>query len=548
MEIEQTNEEESPVSEQQPSSEESPIVEPSQESLVSFEEPFFEEDDDPPDEGNVVHLCPYRAFCSQSTIVDESEEFPEPVDPEQRLVDVEEPERKRSFEQFYLAECHKYGVTPLNYMRKIFEQVDQNAVESVEIDLNRFGCSNLQVQIILDCLAQACPDRLHRIVLDDNQLMNVPLAVSLANLLQETQKICVLSLVHCHLNDDEVVFTLAEALPTSSVQWLNLSRCQLSDRAGVALFRALTLSDCIRTVDVSWNRLEHSSGVAAGRFLAENTAVLELNLEGNHLYLENECIVPFLEQLAQNVTLKKLNLAWNALRGVLFAEKLRRAIIKSGLEVINLEMNYLRSVEAENLLTVFRKCELLKEIYLGGNFFSVDELKDLVKAFGENPNMKILSLGTYQFVDKVTGRLSKRFMKRDPSKLIIFQGILLANPPRPVDFPEMLLDRCRYLGFKPKKKKRKRDLGHLMLQFQLLEDPLLSRDDFKLNLKKFRLKLDKSLLQTLMETFADRKLVDTATMAAKYLEKYPTEPPPEKKKKARKGKKANGKKANRKKK
>ncbi|XP_058812989.1 leucine-rich repeat-containing protein 74A-like [Topomyia yanbarensis] len=505
-------------------------------------------DGDPLDEGNTVHLCPYRAFCSKSTIVDESEEFPEPVGPLQHLVDVEQPKPKRSFAQLYLAECRKYGITPLTYIREIFEQVDAKTAESVEIDLNRFGCSNLKTQIILDCLAQACPDRLKLIKLDHNLLMNLPLAVSLSNLLQETQKISELSLAHCRLSDDEVALTLAEALSTSSVQRLNLTRCQLSDRAGVALFRALTLSDCIQRVDVSWNRLEHSSGVAAGLFLSGNSAVQELNLEGNYLYLEKQCIVPFMQELAKNVTLKKLNLAWNALGGKFFAETIYKAFVKTGLEVVNLEMNCLRSIEMENLLRVLRKSDLLKEIYLGGNFFTVDELKELVTTFGENPNMKILSLGKYQFVNRVTNRLSKRIMTQDPSKTITYQGVLLPKLPLKVDIPEMLLDRCRFLGLKPKKKKLKRNLGHLMLQFQLLEKPSLPRDDFLAMVKKFRIKLDKDLKKILMETFADQKRVDTAAMAAKYLEKYPTEPPPVKKKKDRSGKKKEGKKGGGKKK
>lgn len=376
----------------------------------------------------------------------------------------------------------------------------------------------------------------------------------LANLLQLSRRIARLDFSHCTLSDGEVVKILTDALSTSTVRSVNLSHCQLSDTGGVELFKALSMSDCIEEVDVSWNQLQHRSGVAAGLFLGLSPTIRELNLEGNYLYLEKECIVPFLKELAKNQSLKMLNLSWNALRGSLFGSALLKAIVASGLEVLNLEMNCLRSEEALSLLKAFRKCERLREIFLGGNFFSEDDLKELVKAFGRNPNMSLLSLGQYQFVSKVTGRvglscldssidfhsyklqLSKRFMNRDPSKRITYQGVLMANPPRPVDVPEMLLDRCRFLGFKPKKKKRKRDLGHFMLQLQKLENPLLERDDFLAMVKKFRIKLDKSLNESLMDAFTERKLVDGAAMAVKYLAKYPTEPPPVKPKKA-KGKK-----------
>ncbi|XP_053686109.1 uncharacterized protein LOC128735646 [Sabethes cyaneus] len=490
----------------------------------------------------IIQFCPFRGVSSKSTIVDESEEFPEPIDP-LGLLEEEPPliVQKRNYLQLYLDESRKYGVTPLGYVREILEKVDEGSEKMMEIDLNRFGCSNLQVQILLDCLAQACPDRMTKLNLDHNLLMNNALACHLADFLHVAQGITELSIANCHLNDVEAVKVLAEALSTSSVQRLNLASCQLGDAGGAVLFRALTLSDSIQFIDVSWNRLEHSAGFAAGQFLSGNSTLEELILEGNRLYLEKECIVPFLKELAKNGTLRKLNLAWNALQGASFGKALYKALIGSAVEVLNLEMNCLRSEEAHDLLRVFRKCDTLREIHLGGNFFAVDEMKELVKQFAKNPVLKLLSLGKYQFVSKVTGRLSKRFMTRDPTKQITFGGILLANPPRPVDVPEMLLDRCRFLGFKPKKKKRKKDLGHLMLQLQRLEQPLISREDFIATIKKFRIKLDKSLMGSLMDTFGDRKLVDTGAMASKYLEKYPTEPPPvkQKKKKSAKRKKKN---------
>ncbi|XP_055551620.1 uncharacterized protein LOC129733988 [Wyeomyia smithii] len=492
-----------------------------------------------------LQLCPFRGVSSKSTIVDESEEFPEPVDPFGHLVEEDEPsdQKKCSYLRLYLDECRKYGVTPLGYVCGILLKLDEGIEGMMEVDLNRFGCSNLQVQIVLDCLAQACPDRLTALNLDHNLLMNCALTLSVAGFLQASRSIIELSLTNCSLSDVEAVKVLAEALSTSSVQRLNLANCQLGDAGGAALFRGMTLSDSIQVIDVSWNRLEHEAGFAAGQFLAGNTTLQELILKGNRLYLEKECIVPFLKELTKNETLKKLNLAWNALQGASFAQALYKALNGSAVGVINLEMNCFRSEEAMALLKVFRKCETLREIYLGGNFFAVDEIKELVKAFAKNPGLKVLSLGEYQFVSKVTARLSKRFMNRDTSKQITFGGILLANPPAPVDVPEMLLDRCRFLGFKPKKKKRKKDLGHLMLQLQHLDEPLLTREDFTAAVKKFRIKLDKSLMGSLMDAFADRKLVDIGAMASKYLEKYPTEPPPvkQKKKKSSKGRKKNGK-------
>ncbi|XP_055617829.1 uncharacterized protein LOC129763090, partial [Toxorhynchites rutilus septentrionalis] len=523
MEVEESetdaNSPEDKTSEPEPPPEDAPEI-----LLDSIEEP-----DVPP-------ICPFVTIDSNTTVVDESEEFPEPVEPLERLAWEPEPETKRSFANLYVSECYKYGVTPLSYITELLTAVDSSPDEPVEIDLNRFGCSNLQVQIIFDCLYQACPGQLRLLDVSHNLLMDASLAVSLANLLQASQTIVDLNLSNSNM-DHEVMSILSRALSSSSVQKLGMAHCHLSDGSGELLFQELVLSDCIREVDVSWNRLEHRSGVAIGTFLAGNASCEKLNLEGNYLYLEKQCIVPMLKELCKNVTLKQLNLAWNGLHGSLFGQTLHKALTSCGLEVLNLEMNSMRSDEADSLIKALRKSESLKEIHIGGNFFTEVELKDLVKAFGRNQSIKHLSLGKYQFISKVAGRLAKRCMTRDDSKSVLFQGILLANPPRPVDLHEMLLDRCRFLGFKPKRKKRKRNLGHFMLQLQKLENLLLTRDDFVAQVKKFRIKLDQNLLRALMDAFADRKLVDCGAMATKYLTKYPTEPPPVKRKKAKKKKK-----------
>lgn len=90
-----------------------------------------------PEDFHQLTICPFRGVSSKSTIADESEEFPEPVDPLKRLEDLEEtPLSKRSFAEIYVNECHKYGVTPLQYVCDVFQAVEQNPEELVDVDLN----------------------------------------------------------------------------------------------------------------------------------------------------------------------------------------------------------------------------------------------------------------------------------------------------------------------------------------------------------------------------------------------------------------------------
>lgn len=91
---------------------------------------------DLPPEPIRLRICPFRGADSQSTIVDESEEFPEPVDPWKRLAEDRERDRKRSFVELYLTECRKYGVTPLGYVRDVLGRVDAGLPDVVQVDLN----------------------------------------------------------------------------------------------------------------------------------------------------------------------------------------------------------------------------------------------------------------------------------------------------------------------------------------------------------------------------------------------------------------------------
>lgn len=84
-----------------------------------------------------ISVCPFRGVSSKSTIVDESEDFPEPVDPLVRLAAEEVPFlSKRSFVEIYVGECRKYGVTPLRYVCEILDDVEVNPEQPVDVDLN----------------------------------------------------------------------------------------------------------------------------------------------------------------------------------------------------------------------------------------------------------------------------------------------------------------------------------------------------------------------------------------------------------------------------
>ena len=132
--------------------EESPPDVPTCEEPPESPPDVTESEESPPDVPFRLRICPVRGADSQSTIVDESEAFPEPVDPWKRLAEDPERDRKRSFVELYLTECRKYGVTALGYVREILGRVDASLPEVVEVDLNVscviFGLGAVQMLIL----------------------------------------------------------------------------------------------------------------------------------------------------------------------------------------------------------------------------------------------------------------------------------------------------------------------------------------------------------------------------------------------------------------
>uniref|UniRef100_A0A182W1J4 Uncharacterized protein n=1 Tax=Anopheles minimus TaxID=112268 RepID=A0A182W1J4_9DIPT len=443
-------------------------------------------------------VCPFRV-SSQSSVVDDAEEFVLLEDPGSRLTSTGEDDEPQTISEWYRLQSFTYGATTFRAVEELLKTVELNPSAKVELDLNVDLCRN--------------------------RLLNPTLARLLANVLQELQTIVQVSLSYNTI-DDECMEILSNALSNSGVCQLEAAHCQISDRAGSLLFSALIYSDCIETIDLSWNHLDISSGVAIGRFLSVQKSVKELILTGNHLYPEVQCIVPLLVGSIANETLEHLDLSWNGLRGEEFGRALLKAVPQTKLKCLTLEHNLLGPLEMSFVVRIMKKSETLEELRIGSNMLEDTVTLDLVRTFVRHPTLNVISLGSYYFISQAVAKLCRLCLRKYPTKKIIYQGVLGANPARPVDVQEMLLERCRFLAQKPKKPKLKRDIGHLMLQLAAAENTLLEREEFVLVVKRFRVKLDQPLLEALMDAFeVPKKLVDTGAMALKYLTKHPTEPP-----------------------
>ncbi|XP_058121008.1 uncharacterized protein LOC131285012 [Anopheles ziemanni] len=471
--------------------------------------------------------CPFR-ISSQVTVVDDSEEFVRPENPLNQLAS--EPDGSAAHQvsniEWYRSRSHAFGTTRFTCIESLLKAAELQPSEIIKLDFNGCGYTNLHVQIALDTLLNRIrPQCLTELRLCRNRLFNRSLAQVLGNVLQEFQTIVHLS-VSFNTLDDDCVGILGDALSNSGVRSFEASHCQITDKGGSLFLTAMAYSDCIENIQLSWNHIGMASGVALGKFLSVQRSLVELNLSGNHLYPESQSIVPLLQGLIGNEVLESLDLSWNGIRGEDFGRVLAKAVPQSKLKRLNLEHNLLATDEMMFVVRMLKKSETLVELRLGGNFFEEEPSQEIVRTAGRHASLVLLSFGRFHFVSQRTAKLCEFFKRKTSSKQFVYQGVLLANPPRPVDVQDMLLERCRFLAMKPKKANLKRDIGHLMLQFREQENAILTRDEFLLAVKQFRVKLDRALIEALMDAFAVQKgSVDTRTMAGKYLIRHPTDPP-----------------------
>lgn len=175
-----------------------------------------------------------------------------------------------------------------------------------------------------------------------------------------------------------------------------------------------------------------------------------------------ESIIPLINGLGLNTSVKNLDLSWNALTGKMFCKALNRALFKNQtLECLNLENNRLQTPDAGSFKLSIRKSKSLKYLYIGQNLWSEDDICKILKILGKNTNiLNTLSFGD-TYISQEALQETKNILNKNPKIKIIYGGVIGFYPPATVDLMALVIDRCKFLAMKPKKKKLKRDMGYL---------------------------------------------------------------------------------------
>lgn len=338
-----------------------------------------------------------------------------------------------------------------------------------------------------------------------------------------------------------------------SLKVLNLYNCDLLDEGGVFIFDAMIGNESIEDLNVGHNKLSRESAVSLMKFLQTNNTIKKLYLQWNSFYPQQESSIKICNGLQKNKSVEVLDLSWNGLIGEDFVKSLTFFIRRSKtLTYLNLSYNCLTQEDIQMIVNSVRPSKSLEEIYLGMNYFwEEDDILDAIKIFKNHLTLKKISFGQYTYVTKEVADAVRELNQEFPEKEVVYYNHMMPNPPDPIDFKAIVIDRSKFLAMKPKKKKMRKEMGHFMYQLLGTEKEFMAPDEFKDLLEAFKAKIDDDLKKHIGEVFTDKvqvgkrklKRVLIKEMAEYYLNRHPTEePPPPKPKKEKKKKKGKGKK------
>jgi len=142
-------------------------------------------------------------------------------------------------------------------------------------------------------------------------------------------------------------------------------------------------------------------------------------------------------------------------------------------------------------------------------------------------------------------QLLQEVKEKKPSIHVIYQNIILPNPPRDVLMLDIYADRAKYLAMKPKILRMKRDMRYcwswtcqikqiiiknyifsvFMTKLKNLENSYMHKDDFLNLLKSFKAKLDVMLIDQYIQectvNIDGKPLTNVHLMANHYLNRHP---------------------------
>ncbi|RNA15208.1 leucine-rich repeat-containing 74A-like isoform X2 [Brachionus plicatilis] len=267
----------------------------------------------------------------------------------------------------YESICHSLRIVPCSIVLK--------SLPTSSISLNNYGLTSTGILALTFALKNNIT--VSKLDLSGNEIGSSGLR-HLSILLEESISITDLNISRNFVGSQGVKYLEDILKKNRYLKDVDISSNNFNDEDGVLLIESLEDSS-ITHLNLSQNKLGDKSGIAIGKWLADNGNLIELNLSWNHF--RKKGAVSICKGIWDNNYLKKINLAWNGF-GSEGAEMLGKALAHNViLEELDLRSNRIGPTAFASLAVCFKDNNSLKRLIIGKNNITTDSLEAVLKLF-----------------------------------------------------------------------------------------------------------------------------------------------------------------------
>ncbi|XP_076637193.1 uncharacterized protein LOC143349670 [Colletes latitarsis] len=441
---------------------------------------------------------------------------------------------------------HEHQTTyPDDGAEKFFDMAETFKIQSIkaledmmlsnEIKLQYYGVDPRAIRLLCESLMNNIT--VHTINLTDNWLSE-DACYHLNDLLLKNSYVETLLLSGCRIGAKGVARLQNGISQSTTLIRLDLDSCNIRNEGLDYLTTAVCDNKSLESLSLADNHLDEFCADALQKLVSCSKTLRVLGLSWNSLYTA-ETWKKLIKGIENNETLIELDLSWNAL-GKECVHYLRQLLSRSpALKKLNLSGNQFYDENATIIARGLTRNTVLEELYLGNNPLKAEGAFVLVRAVtpkrSPESQLRVLDL-TNVWANKTILHELNAIANDRPWLEVKLGGILSNYEIHGPDVKALLFKRANFEAMRPKRKRQRRNFGHFVLS--LTEEPI-SRSTFMELVRRFRMKLSKTLVDAIMNEFVGiRNTVDQELLKSVYMTQYPdTTLPPERPKRKRIGKK-----------
>lgn len=235
--------------------------------------------------------------------------------------------------------------------------------------LSNYGLNSVRVLALCNALKQNMV--VNKLDLSGNEI-GVTGVKHLSNLLQDNTVITDLNISNNFIGSGGVEHLCEIFRKNRNLREVDLSNNEFNDDDGVVLIESLD-DNLMTKLNLSHNKFAEKSGVAIGKWIAENGNLLDLNLGWNHI--RKSAALAVAKGIWDNNKLVTINLAWNGF-GNDGANAIGRALAHNVmLEELDIRSNRIDAQGFLNLCGCFKENTTLKKLFVGRNIINNESLE-----------------------------------------------------------------------------------------------------------------------------------------------------------------------------